>query len=173
MSKVKVTNTSPKVIGLGSLQITQNQTVELPAGFGLEHPTVAYFIKRGWLTKVSAGGVHLPPNVKADAPPKAPAAPTGNDEDDEPDDTDEDDTDDEEPDDTDEDDTDDEETDGEDEPDGENEGYIPPSLSRRDIERMNLDGLRELATRQGIAFEPNATRAVLIGLITAENGGQE
>lgn len=62
----KVTNTSPKIIGLGGQSIQPNETAALPDGFGLEHPTVDFFIRRGWLTKVTDGGIVVPPAAKAD-----------------------------------------------------------------------------------------------------------
>ena len=54
---VKVTNTSQKTISVGT-KIEPGETAVLPKGFGLEHPVVDFFIKRGWLTKekVNIGG---------------------------------------------------------------------------------------------------------------------
>ena len=66
---VKVINTSPKIIGLGGQPIQPNETAALPDGFGLEHPTVDFFIRRGWLTKVTDGGIVVPPSTKADDTP--------------------------------------------------------------------------------------------------------
>ena len=65
----KVMNTSPKIIGLGGLIIQPNEIVDLPEDFGLEHPTVAFFVNRGWLTKVPAGGAVVPPATNVDDTP--------------------------------------------------------------------------------------------------------
>ena len=169
MSNVKVKNTSPKVIGMGDLRVVQGDTVELPIGFGVDHPTIKWLLNRGWLTKVSASGIHLPPGAGADTPP----ANTGGDGDTHDDGGDplggnsDDDTDD------------NGELDTNDDTDTGNAANAPAGeLSRRTVERMNLTDLRELATQRGLPFEQNANRAALIELITASmafdtTGGQE
>ena len=68
---IKVTNTGSKTIGLGGQPIHPNDTATLPEGFGLEHPTVDFFIRRGWLAKVTDGGIVVPHTVKGEGLPKA------------------------------------------------------------------------------------------------------
>ena len=146
-NKIKVINTGPKVIGLGELHIVQGETVTLPPGFGLDHPTVEYFISMGWLTCISGGGVVLPRCVSPDVgmdKVESDAVDTDN--------------------------TDNAGADNTDNADADTtEPEIP---SRRDIQRMNLEGLKALAGRQGIAFEPDTTRAALIDLLT-QSGDSE
>lgn len=175
---IKVTNTSPKVIGLGAVHVLQGDTVELPAGFGLENPTVAWLINRGWLTKVSTGGVHLPPSANgSDLTPPAPSngentppetnvtppvgdgggntqADGGS---------------------TDGDDTDGDPATGNTENDDAANNTPAGELSRSAANRMKIEELRELATQRGLEFAPDATKAVLVDLIMAavESGGQE
>ena len=68
---LKVKNTSPKTIGLGGHPIQPNEVATLPEGFGLEHPTVDFFIRRGWLAKVTDGGIVVPHTVNGEDLPKS------------------------------------------------------------------------------------------------------
>ena len=43
-------NTCQKAIGFGSLILLPDETKELPAGFDENHPSVKFFLARGWLT---------------------------------------------------------------------------------------------------------------------------
>ena len=164
---IKVTNTSPKVIGIGNMHVVQGQTITLPAGFGVDHPTIKYLINRGWLTKVSAGGVMVPPstNESESVQTQTPAADAANsggaqtpDDDDMGNPA---------------------ENTGEETDDGDSsDNAVDENPTRRQIKRMNSEQLRNLATQRGIAFESNATNAVLVDLILAampdaDNGGQE
>ena len=165
---IKVTNTSPKVIGLGGMHVVQGQTITLPEGFGMDHPTVKFLIDRGWLTKVSAGGVLLTGTGNTDLEiPQTPLNPTDNNGGEQTEDdpanigggeqT--------------------EET-GDGDPPENTGGENAENPTRSQIRRMNSEQLRNLATERGIAFESNATNAVLIDLIlaampNADNGGQE
>ena len=126
MSSIKVKNTGPKIIGLGSLIVNPDENAPLPEGFGTDHPTVKFFFARGWLERVTENGIVIPPNVQIDK-------------------------------------SDDEDDIKKDSSDNDK----PLELSRRDIERLNLEGLRELATKRNLEFASNATRSTLIELIFA------
>ena len=174
---VKVTNTGRKEIGLGGLIIKPDETAALPDGFGLEHPTVNFLVNRGWLTKVTSGGVVVPPGANIGGAPEEDDAiaagdatgegnpggiPAGN------------------GDSGDDDKVDPGETNDKNAADSADGSVGAAPLSRRDIERMGLADLRNEAARRNLEFSSNAPRAVLIELITAdmaktdaENGGQE
>jgi hypothetical protein len=47
-----VKNTGKKTIGFGSYVLTPDAVGELPVGYGPEHPTVAFYLSKGWLTSV-------------------------------------------------------------------------------------------------------------------------
>jgi len=116
---MKVTNTGPKILGFGLLHIAPGETKELPAGFGAEHPTVKFFLGRGWLTQTSDGGVLVPSGT----------------------------------------------TSGEDPPEGD---LMQMPLTSRNVSRMRLEQLREVATNLELSWVEADTRAVLIEQITAK-----
>lgn len=45
-----VKNTGDKTIGFGTLILLPGDSNELPAGYDQKHPTVKFYIQRGWLT---------------------------------------------------------------------------------------------------------------------------
>ena len=49
-----VRNASVKTLGFGDKYIVPGEVGELPKGFGKQHPTVNYFLSKGWLTIVEA-----------------------------------------------------------------------------------------------------------------------
>ena len=49
-----VKNTGQKCIGLGDVTILPDETKELPKGYGENHPTVKFYLAKGWLTKAEA-----------------------------------------------------------------------------------------------------------------------
>ena len=49
-----VKNTGAKAMGFGSLILLPNESAELPKGFEATHPTVAFYIRKGFLTVVNA-----------------------------------------------------------------------------------------------------------------------
>ncbi|MDR2359670.1 MAG: hypothetical protein LBD85_00085 [Oscillospiraceae bacterium] len=51
---MKVKNLTTKPIGFGTLVLLPDQTAELPADFGKDHPTTKYYISRKWLSVLSA-----------------------------------------------------------------------------------------------------------------------
>jgi len=135
---LKVKNTGPKVIGFGAMHILPGEVKELPPGFGADHPTVKFFIDRGWLTRASDGGVLLTGTTAE--PPKPPAnndaPPTDN------------------------------KTPSSDNSDSGDKIDVS-KLTARDVGRMNRDPLRALATQLEISFEEADTRATLITKISA------
>jgi hypothetical protein len=48
-------NTGPKVIGFGSLILAPGESNELPEGFDQRHPTIRFYIEKGWLTPPFSG----------------------------------------------------------------------------------------------------------------------
>jgi len=46
---MRVKNTGKKVIGFGSLVLPPDDVAELPEGYGPSHPTVRFYIDKGWL----------------------------------------------------------------------------------------------------------------------------
>ena len=118
-----VTNTGPKTIGFGAERILPGETRELPAGFGEGHPTVRFFMDRGWLAKTSAGGVLVPPGTAA-----ASGAPKGE------------------------------------SPENPQGGA---ALSRRTLERMRLEELKELAAGKGLETNDGITKAALVEMLAA------
>ena len=118
------TNTGPKTIGFGAERILPGETKALPAGFGESHPTVRFFMDRGWLAKTSAGGVLVPPGTAA-----ASGAPQGE---------------------------------SPENPQG--EAPAPP-LSRRALERMKLEELRELAAGKGLETNDGIAKAALVEML--------
>lgn len=58
-----VKNTSEKTIGFGSLILLPGASDTLPTGFDEKHPTVKFYIERGWLTPTIAPATQeTPPN---------------------------------------------------------------------------------------------------------------
>ena len=55
-----VKNTSPKIIGFGIEHILPGEVKTLPEGYNDTHPTIKFYLDRGWLTKASEGGVLVP-----------------------------------------------------------------------------------------------------------------
>ena len=62
-----VKNTSTKIIGFGIEPILPDQTVTLPKGYTESHPTIKFYLNRGWLTKSSNAGVLIPTGTSHDA----------------------------------------------------------------------------------------------------------
>ena len=55
-----VKNISTKIIGFGIEHILPDQTVTLPKEYNENHPTIKFYLDRGWLAKSSEGGVLVP-----------------------------------------------------------------------------------------------------------------
>ena len=72
-----VKNTSPKIIGFGIESILPDQVVPLPKVYNESHPTIKFYLDKGWLTKASEGGVLVPPGTKLDEGQKNPEAESG------------------------------------------------------------------------------------------------
>ena len=153
MSSIKVKNTGPKTIGLGSLIVNPGENASLPEGFGTDHPTVKFFFARGWLERVTESGIVIPTNMQINEIDEI-VIPT-NMQINEIDKSDEEDI----------------KKDGNKNDSSDNDK--PLELSRRDIERLNLEGLRELATKRNLEFASNATRSTLIELIFAHMSEKE
>jgi len=49
-----VKNTGQKCIGLGDVTILPDETKELPKGYGENHPTVKFYLAKGWLIPAEA-----------------------------------------------------------------------------------------------------------------------
>ena len=47
-----VKNTGAKIIGFGTEYLVPGDSGELPKGYGETHPTIKYYIAKGWLTVV-------------------------------------------------------------------------------------------------------------------------
>ena len=71
-----VKNNGQKIIGFGSVHILPGETKMLPEGYDESHPTVAYYLLRGYLVKVDAS---RPPaqDVKVPDNPGVPGSDTG------------------------------------------------------------------------------------------------
>jgi hypothetical protein len=65
-----VQNTSAKPIGFVGGFIMPGKTGELPKGYGENHPTIQFYLKKGWLTKIDALPADTP--AEQEAPAKAP-----------------------------------------------------------------------------------------------------
>jgi hypothetical protein len=50
-----VKNTGPKVIGFGDVILIPGDSGELPDGFDQQHPTVQFYIGKGWITPTLPG----------------------------------------------------------------------------------------------------------------------
>ena len=48
-----VKNTGSKVIGFGSIFIVPGESGELPGEFDKDHPTIKFYIEKGWLTEIN------------------------------------------------------------------------------------------------------------------------
>ena len=133
---MKVMNTSPKVIGFGKKHLVQNEIGDLPNDFGPDHPTVKYFLRRGWITKMdgASASVALPADYDLDDNNTPPL-------------------------------TDDDTAGSNDDDAGDGENQSPPQLTARDVQRMSLEGLRTEATRLEIDFSGSDTKAILIAKI--------
>ena len=59
-----VKNTSPKIIGFGIEHILPGEVKTLPEVYSETHPTIKFYLDRGWLTKASENGVLVPPEAK-------------------------------------------------------------------------------------------------------------
>ena len=47
-----VKNTGKKIIGMGAVYVAPNEKIELPEGYGPEHPTIKFYLAKKWLTPV-------------------------------------------------------------------------------------------------------------------------
>ena len=59
-----VKNTSPKIIGFGIEHILPGEVKTLPEAYSEAHPTIKFYLDRGWLTKASESGILVPPGAK-------------------------------------------------------------------------------------------------------------
>ena len=48
-----VKNTGAKIIGFGTEYLVPGDSGELPKGYGETHPTIKYYIAKGWLTVIN------------------------------------------------------------------------------------------------------------------------
>jgi len=65
---MKVKNTGKKVIGFGSLVLPPDAVAELPAGYDPSHPTVRFYIDKGWLAPCGEAVPVDPADAKVDLP---------------------------------------------------------------------------------------------------------
>ena len=138
-----VKNISAKIIGLGIERILPGQTVALPKEYGESHPTIKFYLDRGWLAKSSGGGVLVPNDAKLDGgqamPPEAGGdkAPEKNESD----------------------------GDGDKAPEKNESGQKIPS--KRDLSRMKLEELTKLAGEKGLQVSFNSTKDAVAELLIA------
>jgi len=65
-----VKNTSKKIIGFGNFVLLQNSTGELPVGYDETHPTIKYYLQKGWLKAVNVNTAAEPKNEDSDVDKK-------------------------------------------------------------------------------------------------------
>ena len=66
-----VKNTGQKTIGFGALVLPPDAVDTLPTGFDAKHPTVQFYLSKGWLTEVKEKDNTPPPaNLPQDPPPE-------------------------------------------------------------------------------------------------------
>ena len=61
-----VKNTGQKCIGLGDVTILPDETKELPKGYGENHPTVKFYLAKGWLISAETPAAAAAASKKAD-----------------------------------------------------------------------------------------------------------
>ena len=49
-----VKNTGKRVLGFGSVTMQPDEIKELPDGYGAKHPTVKFYLAKGWLVQAEA-----------------------------------------------------------------------------------------------------------------------
>ncbi|MCL1866229.1 MAG: DUF5102 domain-containing protein [Oscillospiraceae bacterium] len=71
---LRVKNTHNTNIGFGTLSLFPEKTETLPEGYNKDHPVVAFYIKKGWITVVGENKKKSPVDDKPKDPP-APVTP--------------------------------------------------------------------------------------------------
>jgi hypothetical protein len=51
-----IKNIGKKCIGFGALVLTPDAVGALPGGYSLDHPTVKFYLEKGWIAPVKGGG---------------------------------------------------------------------------------------------------------------------
>ncbi|GHU52697.1 hypothetical protein AGMMS49975_09040 [Clostridia bacterium] len=145
---MRVKNKYTSHIGFGTIRILPGETAELPRGYGADHPTVKFYISRGWLeivggkTEGEASSVTVNVGIKPLDDDNGNTGGNGNEK------------------------TNSDNGEKENEEDG---GNATADVSKPDkpISRLNVDELKAYAKQLGLEFADTDTRNMLIDKINA------